>query len=504
MVDLVTLPDTTERQVRFIEETEPGGIIDATIEKLRVGHSAESLLAAAGIAVSRSTELPPDHHGGPIHPVAGLHAVCHLANRLTGEKRFLPVVQNVALANKHIHSPEMGPTAMPSVEPLVNKSKDELIKGFADALKERKPRDAERHLVTLLPMASPGELLETLLVVGLPRNSLDDHYFLYPVYCTRALDDIGWEWASVLLRPPVRYLATHPMLEPIGEFKPDVVAESVRHYQHFDEVERLIDERDLTRDTLSLERRESEDDAVVALAQQIGAVSDIRTIGVILADAVQSGLSLQATAEALSAGGAMLFLRSHSGNPFDVHIHTGINARRYVLNLNGISLRTKLLTLLGWCLGTEVRYLNSTLRWSIRTDSQTIASLPKRNQSDLLSAIADGISDVPVIDLDKITVSVDDLVAPAQVQNCIALAQQYTDLGYDPDPLFALMAELVCHDDQTEMHAYKLQQATFEEYHNTCEPCRWVHMVSAVKHAACIVQMHPKTVYPRAHKLLSS
>ena len=41
-----------------------------------------------------------------------------------------------------------------------------------------------------------------------------------------------------------------------------------------------------------------------------------------------------------------------------------------------------------------------------------------------------------------------------------------------------------------------------EEYRTTREPYRWVHLASAAKHAACITQMRPKTVYPRIRPLL--
>ena len=63
-----------ERDVRFVEETAADELIDAAAARLEAGGDARRLLAAAGLAVSRSTELPPDHHGGPIHPVSGLHA----------------------------------------------------------------------------------------------------------------------------------------------------------------------------------------------------------------------------------------------------------------------------------------------------------------------------------------------------------------------------------------------------------------------------------------------
>src|SRR5437763_16584898 len=33
---------------------------------------APTLLTASALAVTRSTEMPPGHHGGPLHPLAGL------------------------------------------------------------------------------------------------------------------------------------------------------------------------------------------------------------------------------------------------------------------------------------------------------------------------------------------------------------------------------------------------------------------------------------------------
>ena len=41
-------------------------------------------------------------------------------------------------------------------------------------------------------------------------------------------------------------------------------------------------------------------------------------------------------AEALSYGAGLLSLRTDSGNPFNSHFHTGINARRWLLTRDGI------------------------------------------------------------------------------------------------------------------------------------------------------------------------
>jgi len=38
--------------------------------------------------------------------------------------------------------------------------------------------------------------------------------------------------------------------------------------------------------------------------------------------------------------------------------------------------------------------------------------------------------------------------------------------------LIMRLAEIVCHDNFTEMHAFKHHQAVIEEFHNTREPWR--------------------------------
>ena len=278
MVALVEFPREMEQRVRFIEDTTPDHICETTLEKLRKGDRPEQLLAAAGLAVSRSSELPTHHHGGPVHPVAGLHASMALVNRLDGEWRYLPVIQSVALANKHIRSPDMGPAAMTEVEPVAGggRDKEALLAAFVEALRNRKARTAECHLLTLLHIATPGRIVEAMMQIALPRNMLDDHFFLYPIYALRALDDLGWQWASVLLRPPVRYLASHPMLEPIDGFGAATIEEGVRLYQDFDAIERLIDARELDAQHVRIHSGEDETAAIGALAERIGDVDDIR------------------------------------------------------------------------------------------------------------------------------------------------------------------------------------------------------------------------------------
>src|SRR5262245_6096147 len=87
----VQYPDEIEPLVQFIEETDPSEVVQGTVAKLRAGVSTQTMLTASALAVTRSADLPPGHHGGPLHPLAGLHAVYHLVERLEGEQRFVPV-----------------------------------------------------------------------------------------------------------------------------------------------------------------------------------------------------------------------------------------------------------------------------------------------------------------------------------------------------------------------------------------------------------------------------
>src|SRR5215475_11850164 len=109
--------EAIEPLVQFIEDTPPAEILDRTLDKLRAGVSPQTMLTASALAVTRSTEMPPGHHGGPLHPLAGLYAISKTVERLEGEERFLPVLQHVALTNKHINHPAMGPYSLFQFEP---------------------------------------------------------------------------------------------------------------------------------------------------------------------------------------------------------------------------------------------------------------------------------------------------------------------------------------------------------------------------------------------------
>jgi hypothetical protein len=88
-----------------------------------------------------------------------------------------------------------------------------------------------------------------------------------------------------------------------------------------------------------------------------------------------------------------------------------------------------------------------------------------------------------------------------EVKGTVNLAQQYVNLGYDPEVLMKRLGEIVCHDSFTEMHAFKHHQAIVEEFYATREPWRWMHLVSGAQ-AAAISFGKNMEIYEEALELL--
>jgi hypothetical protein len=483
----VQYPESIEPLVQFIELTPPSEIIDRTLEKLRAGIDAKTMLTASALAVVRSSDLPPGHHGGPLHPLAGLHAITNLVDRLNGEDKFLPILQHVALSNKHINDPVTSPFSLLEFAPLdpagaqVSRTQDLANDGegdvvtsegiqaakeaFLKACSRGEANKADHIYLWLWDHVPAMEAFDLLMSVALPKNALDDHYFLFPGYLWRGLETLGREHLKLLFRPAVRYVARFPAQRLVPE------------------ADDLIEQHNLLGRVLRQRTGDDETAAIGALGEGIRGCKQYSEIPKMIAQALADGLSLEGAGEALSIGAAGLFLRSLTGNPMDVHLHTSANLRRYLIRLDGFSMKNKLLTLLLWHTGPEVKSTQYRMEPTIQPDMDAVAALPHRSQEDLLEAITQSIYTQPPTDWSKVS-NLGMMRAVPEVKATVNLAQQYVDLHYDPQVLIYRLAEIVCHDSFTEMHAFKHHQAIVEEFANTREPWRWMHLVAACQAAA--------------------
>jgi len=134
------------------------------------------------------------------------------------------------------------------------------------------------------------------------------------------------------------------------------------------------------------------------VGEAIGRCDVYTDIPVLLATALADGLSLEGAGEALSIGAAGLFLRSLTGNPMDVHLHTSASLRRYRIGLDGLSLKNKLLVLLLWHTGPEIRSTQRRMVPAPQPDPEAVAALPYRTQDELLDVITESIYHQPPTD----------------------------------------------------------------------------------------------------------
>jgi hypothetical protein len=473
MPQRVQYSEAIEPLVQFIEETPPNEILDRTLEKLRAGVPTQTMLTASALAVTRSTEMPPGHHGGPLHPLAGLYAITKLIERLEGEQRFVPVLQHVALTNKHIHHPAMGPYQLLEFEPLNAGGVEGTKAAFLMAVGRGESNNADHLFQWLWKNAPPIEAFDLLMSVAIPKNFNDDHYFMFPGTMWRAIQTgvLDEELMPLLMRPVVRFVTRNPVAPPNPIASP------------LPAIEALIEEHQLLNRILRQRSGEDEVPAIGELGEAIGRIQVFADIPVLMAKALADGLSLEGAGEALSIGAAGLFLRSLCGNPMDVHLHTSVNLRRYLLKLDGLSMRNKVMLLLTWQSGPEIRSTAMRMEPTVQPDMKAVAALPPRSQEDLLDAIQHSIYNQPPTDWSTVS-NLGQMKAVPEVKGTVNLAQQYVQCGYDPEAFIARLAEIVCHDNFTEMHAFKHHQSIVEEYYATHEQWRAMHLVCGAQAAA--------------------
>ena len=376
----------------------------------------------------------------------------------------------------------MGPYSLLEFEPVDEGGVEATKEAFLAAVNRGEYNKADHYFLWLWEHVPPIEAFDLLMTVAIPKNVLDDHYFIFPAFTWRALESIGHEYLPILMRPAVRYVTRYPIAPGVPE------------------IEALIEEHQLLTRVTRQQSGEDETAVIGRVGEAIGRCDVFADIPVLLAQALADGLSLEGAGEALSIGAAGLFLRSLTGNPMDVHLHTSANLRRYLIGLDGLSLKNKLLVLLLWHTGPEIRSTARRMMPATQPDPDAVAALPYRTQDELLEAITESIYHQPPTDWATVA-NLGQLRAVPEVKGTVNLAQQYVQCGYDATALMTRLAEIVCHDSFTEMHAFKHHQAIVEEFYATREPWRWLHLVSGAQ-AAAISFGKNMEIYEEALELL--
>src|SRR3984893_15021019 len=91
-------------------------------------------------------------------------------------------------------------------------------------------------------------------------------------------------------------------------------------------------------------------------------------------------------------------------------------------------------------------------------DMAAEAHSPRGTQEESQGAIAHSIYKQTPTDWSKVT-NLGLMRAVPEVKETVNLATQYMKSGYDPEAFIARLAEIVCHDNSTQMHAFKHHQS---------------------------------------------
>jgi hypothetical protein len=428
----VRLPDAVEPLARFVEETPPGTIVRETVRRLQEGVPEREMITAAALAVMRSTEMPFVHHGGPLHPVAALPAVEATMDRMPEGLRWLPLIQDVALANRHIHDPTSGPSIMPEIAPLGAGGVDATVEAFRKCLGRNYTSGAEHHFLWLLENAQ-GRATEALLRVAVENYRHDEHKLIAVVNALRLLDRIGWRFAPILLRGAVRY-----------NFMPSVWAKAPT----VEGVEALIERHGL-KEGIRYEGEDA-DDRVAGLRRAL-VEEALEEAPERIAVTLRGGMSLQGAAEAVSLAASDLFIRMETANAMGIHFMTGANAIRWVCRAHPpLGARA----LLMWALGPETLGAKRSQMRPVETPGRA--------------------------GLEAVT----EAIRANDGAQAAARAAGYLAAGGDARALLGTLGMFAGQDDSTEMHALKHHQAMAEEFEGARPAYASAHLVAQAKEAA--------------------
>jgi hypothetical protein len=351
--------------------------------------------------------------------------------RLPEKERLLPLIQDVALANAHIHDAASGPYVMPEIDPVGEGSVEATKEAFFRCLRRNTPNAAEHYFLWLLDRAPRQVALEALVRVTIDNYRFDEHKLIAVVNSIRLLDFLGWDLGPILLRPVVRY-----------NFMPSVWADA----PPADRVEKLV------REKVPSEIRvdgNAEGQGIESLRQDLLS-HPLEELAEVIAAALSGGLSLMGTTEAVSLSASETFTRGESTNPMGIHAMTGANALRWV------------------CKSFPALGARGLLLWTLGPETQSGVDLEALSPPDGRSSIEE--------------------IREAIVRNDAKVAadrtRAYCGAGGDADRLVAELGLWAARDSATEMHGMKHHQGMVEEFRSTGSPDASMHLVAQAREAA--------------------
>ena len=138
----------------------------------------------------------------------------------------MPVLQHVALSNKHINHPAMGPYQLLEYEPHDVGGFEAAKAAWLMAVGRGEWNLADHLFLSLWQTAPAIQVFDLLMSVAIPKNWNDDHYFMFPGAMWRAFETgvLDKAYLPLLMRPVVRYVTRSPVLplNPVPNPMPEI------------------------------------------------------------------------------------------------------------------------------------------------------------------------------------------------------------------------------------------------------------------------------------------
>ena len=208
----VQFADEIEPLVQFIEETDPSEIMERTLAQAAgrcVDADHADRLGPCGDAVFRPPAGPSRRSaaspGGP---------PCRVITSSSAWREsigFSPSCNTWRSPTNIFTTLAWGRTVLLEFEPVDAGGVEATKEAFLAAVNRGEYNKADHYFLWLWEHVPPVEALDLLLTVAIPKNVLDDHYFIFPAFTWRALEWIGQEYLPVLMRPAVRYVTRFPI-----------------------------------------------------------------------------------------------------------------------------------------------------------------------------------------------------------------------------------------------------------------------------------------------------
>jgi hypothetical protein len=296
----------------LIEESDYGKVLDRASALLHGGAPVRDVIEVAATATARSTDfegqLPARKHG-----LLLLSTAAKFNKRLEGEEALLPVLQAVWFCTRERKT--FGKKEAVEAPPATDASIEALLAELEKSIREGAVDKAEQVFLSLMQKGVEQQALADLLF----QLSLEDmvnggHNAIFAALDWQLVQYLGWEFATPLLRPLVRYLATNP-----------------RDYNALKAIQAMLEKVPVDMATARNNQIVASEEDIQLLRRAIGGKSANRALAAVHV-ALDKGMSPDSILDAVNLAAVDKMLRAGAREDTRaVHGVTFTNAVRYIL-----------------------------------------------------------------------------------------------------------------------------------------------------------------------------